>query len=187
MNCLSFFFHIKQKIYFLLSNLSCQNIAGVCICLALPLRIKQMFKYSQLPLILELSYPRNVAEGWSSCWQKEGRIKDGALDDKDNAFEFQRDADISTFETLDRGLALPPSYLSSQVLAPGKKWWKAAPYLNASSAWQVHAFIQTSYEYWKPCFMSTKHWSEEGLMDNLPCLHCDPAAIWGRMKRLLPS
>lgn len=81
------------------------------------------------------------------------------------------------------GLSTLLSFISRA--AHGKELMESYLIFKCIQTRQVQAFIQTWYEYWKPCFVSTKLWSK-GLMDvHLCCYYCNLSAIWRVKKRPL--
>lgn len=79
-------------------------------------------------------FPRNAAEGRASCWQEErnGGRNTGPPMRKRQCIWFSKRCRYQHFWIAWPDPAFPLFYLSSRELAPGKKWWKATQYLNAS-------------------------------------------------------
>lgn len=118
-------YHYYHSFYFPFSNF----LAEVCILLYF--KAKQLLKCIRLWLKLELFFSvqsrrlsimltrRKNYQRWIPRWEKQ-------------CIRFSKRCRYQHFWIAWPGPAFPLTYLSSQELAPGKKWWKATQYLNAS-------------------------------------------------------
>lgn len=111
---------------------------------------------------------RKIYQRWRPQWQK-------------RCIWFSKGCRYQHFEIAWPALAFPPSYLSSQELAQGKKWWKASQYLNASRPDKFMLLFRFDMNIENPasCAPNT---GERGLMDHRACCHCNLSATWWRTK-----
>lgn len=131
------------------------TLAGDCVCVLLPIgyfphasavvtvgvlvevRVLPDAEAKQLLIFIQFGlswscFCQRRAEGWALCWQEERTIKDRLPAEKKQCIRFSKRCRYQQFWIAWPGPAFPLAYLSSQEPAPGKKWWKATQYLNAS-------------------------------------------------------
>lgn len=98
------------------------------------------------------------------------------------AFDFQRDADISTFHSLDQPRPFRSFTFHVESWAPGKEMMEGYSIFKCIQALTSSRSIRIRYEYWKCRLVS----GGVPFRDD-DCLrpHCNLASIWGKMKRPL--